>query len=88
MNLQDMDYGYYLIGRGCHKGKIAYFDDEMTDKSGYFYLGAFRDGFIVIPFSFIERAATEKEIAEHTITRIVPGEGGARIVSSKSVAQY
>jgi hypothetical protein len=75
MNRQDMEYGYYFIGRGRHKGNIAYFDDDMTDKSGYFYLGAFRDSFVVIPFSFIERDANALEIAEH-------------VAAGKGIAQY
>lgn len=65
MDRIDMDYGYYVVGRGKHKGEIVYFDDDMTDKSGYFYPGAFRDEHYVLPFSFIEREASKKEIAAH-----------------------
>lgn len=65
MDRLDMYYDYYVVGKGKLKGKIVYFDDDMIGKSGCMYPGAFREGYVVMPFSYIEREATEAEILQH-----------------------
>ena len=70
-----MEYGYYIVGKGVHKGKVVYYDDDESEKTGYFYLGAFRDGFIQLPFSSIERPASARQIQLHE-------------KAGKSIAQY
>lgn len=58
-------YGYFVVGKGKYKGQVVYYDDDYTEKSGHFYLGAFRDGDVIMPFSYIEREATKEEILAH-----------------------